>query len=444
MMGQLTVASMVGKFLLSRASFFQLRTYAKGSRPPRPPRKLEFFVEAITPTEDMLRDHLKPFQGVWLNSCWDMPTDEKGLDKDIESHAPPERASSLPPESRERGRLRGRRATMSEQEALTWLRSTLQAIRKSPRMPRKTLEPAALQNLKVAELDQLLMRCPGDRVEWHWPVTSKSERVSQLLAALREAPSVSGGSAPAVPQDPEGLTTSASASALILPSSPHETDAPRLSPTSCLAGSLGERSGGPAKGPPGSHLEASVGTASSSGGEQSSVGARPSPTQSGGEGMHRGRPVRHGAVEIVQHPRAGPFLGRGSDLPGWFSAPEEVARVLHDAKTDDVVIVDVRGRSVLADYFVVATARSQRHVFTAANAVKYEADRRAADSGKGVHAFRSPRVTGSEGDNWIVIDAGTIVAHVFTETARPMYNLEGIWGGTGASIQDFRDAVPLQ
>lgn len=43
----------------------------------------------------------------------------------------------------------------------------------------------------------------------------------------------------------------------------------------------------------------------------------------------------------------------------------------------------------------------------------------------------------------LLMVAGTIIAHVFTEEARPLYNLEGIWRSTSASIQQYRDAVPL-
>jgi Ribosomal silencing factor during starvation len=59
--------------------------------------------------------------------------------------------------------------------------------------------------------------------------------------------------------------------------------------------------------------------------------------------------------------------------PSWaHCGGAQVAQILHDAKTQDVVILDIRNRSVLADFFVVATARSHRHVFAAAHAVKYE------------------------------------------------------------------------
>ncbi|KAK9833463.1 hypothetical protein WJX81_007318 [Elliptochloris bilobata] len=109
--------------------------------------------------------------------------------------------------------------------------------------------------------------------------------------------------------------------------------------------------------------------------------------------------------------------------------PQEVAGLLTEARCDDVAVLDVRPRECsFTDFFVLATGRSAQHVFTAAHAVKYALKQRCAEVAPGV----PPRVEGSNGSDWLVVDCGATIVHVMSEDARAEYDLEGLWGEGGA------------
>ncbi len=89
-----------------------------------------------------------------------------------------------------------------------------------------------------------------------------------------------------------------------------------------------------------------------------------------------------------------------------------------DKKAEEVSILDVRGLSSYADFLVVMTAGSDRQVKAIADAVD--------DSMK--EAGRRPiGVEGLGSGNWILIDAGDVVVHVFQSDARAFYDLDGLW-----------------
>lgn len=88
---------------------------------------------------------------------------------------------------------------------------------------------------------------------------------------------------------------------------------------------------------------------------------------------------------------------------------------LEESKAEDVVTIDIRGKSPLADYMVIASGRSQRHVSALADHLLF-----ALKDKEGVHA----KVEGlSEGD-WVLIDIGDIIVHLFRPETRDFYNLE--------------------
>ena len=100
---------------------------------------------------------------------------------------------------------------------------------------------------------------------------------------------------------------------------------------------------------------------------------------------------------------------------------EEILRLvlarLDDMKAEDTVTIDLRGKSSIGDYMVVSTGRSQRHVGSVA-------DRVVEDLHKvGVRT----RVEGMPHCDWVLIDAGDVVVHVFRPEVRDFYNLEKMW-----------------
>ena len=93
---------------------------------------------------------------------------------------------------------------------------------------------------------------------------------------------------------------------------------------------------------------------------------------------------------------------------------------LEDAKAEDSVTIDLTGKTSIGDYMVVTCGRSQRHVGAVADHVVK--DLKQAGIG-GV------RVEGMPQCDWVLIDAGDVIVHVFRPDVRAFYNLEKMWSG---------------
>lgn len=104
------------------------------------------------------------------------------------------------------------------------------------------------------------------------------------------------------------------------------------------------------------------------------------------------------------------------------AAPAEVLEAtlasLEDSKAEDIVNIDVAGKSTLADHMIVATGRSNRHVGAIA-------DRLVEDLG--AIGVKGIRVEGLPHCDWVLIDAGDLIIHVFRPEVRQFYNLEKMW-----------------
>jgi ribosome-associated protein len=91
---------------------------------------------------------------------------------------------------------------------------------------------------------------------------------------------------------------------------------------------------------------------------------------------------------------------------------------LDDMKAEDTITIDLTGKTSLGDYMVVTSGRSNRHVNAVAdNLVK---DLEAA-------GIRGIRVEGIPHCDWVLIDAGDVIVHVFRPEVRAFYNLEKMW-----------------
>ena len=96
-----------------------------------------------------------------------------------------------------------------------------------------------------------------------------------------------------------------------------------------------------------------------------------------------------------------------------------VLESLDDDQAQDVVTIPLDGKSSIADYMIVASGRSTRQV--AAIATKLA--ERLKHGGYG-----SPRIEGLPAADWVLIDAGDVVVHLFRPEVRSFYNLERMWG----------------
>lgn len=92
---------------------------------------------------------------------------------------------------------------------------------------------------------------------------------------------------------------------------------------------------------------------------------------------------------------------------------------LDDDKAEDITAIDLAGKSSLADFMIVATGRSQKHISTLAD---HLVDRLQE------YGRAAVPVEGKDGSDWVVVDAGDIIVHLFHPDARRHYNLEKMWG----------------
>jgi ribosome-associated protein len=99
-------------------------------------------------------------------------------------------------------------------------------------------------------------------------------------------------------------------------------------------------------------------------------------------------------------------------------ALETVLASLEDSKAENIVTIDIQGKSSLGDYMIVASGRSHRHVAAVADHLV----RALRDAGLG-----TPRVEGLPGADWVLIDSGDVIVHIFRPEVRDFYNLEKMW-----------------
>ena len=102
---------------------------------------------------------------------------------------------------------------------------------------------------------------------------------------------------------------------------------------------------------------------------------------------------------------------------------EHILASLDDDKAEEVVQIDLRGRSDMADYMVICSGRSSRQVAAISEKLM---DRLKQQFG------RLSKVEGKETGDWVLIDTGDVIVHVFRPEVREFYQLEKMWlpGGT--------------
>ena len=105
-----------------------------------------------------------------------------------------------------------------------------------------------------------------------------------------------------------------------------------------------------------------------------------------------------------------------------------IQRSLDDDQGEDVVVIDMAGKSAIADFMVIATGRSSRHVASMAEHLRERVK---------AHTGRPAPVEGLTQADWVLVDAGDVVVHLFRAEVRAFYNLEKMWSRALPDTEDW-------
>jgi ribosome-associated protein len=129
--------------------------------------------------------------------------------------------------------------------------------------------------------------------------------------------------------------------------------------------------------------------------------------------MPKVSPLKPDTAAPPSSPPPSPSIG-----PGPEALTELILAKLDDDKAEDIIAIDLKGSSPLADTIVIASGRSQRHVSALADHLL----RTIKDAG-----FGRAQVEGLPHADWVLIDAGDVIVHLFRPEVRAFYQIEKIW-----------------
>jgi ribosome-associated protein len=135
----------------------------------------------------------------------------------------------------------------------------------------------------------------------------------------------------------------------------------------------------------------------------------------------RSRPAAPRGAPRKRHPRrapTAPAAAARAENPEALALARGAAYLLMDRKATDVVVLDVRGMSSYADYFVLGSGDSERGVVATSEHVR-ETLKNAGHRTIGTEGFDT--------GHWVLLDFGEVVVHVFFNEVRAFYDLDGLW-----------------
>lgn len=98
---------------------------------------------------------------------------------------------------------------------------------------------------------------------------------------------------------------------------------------------------------------------------------------------------------------------------------KHVARLAEEKLAEKIVLMDVGQAIQIADYFIIAEGKSKRHLTTIAESIASDLKK------EGIHRIAGTPMTD---ENWVLLDFGPVVLHVFSAKGRAFYDLENLWG----------------
>lgn len=97
---------------------------------------------------------------------------------------------------------------------------------------------------------------------------------------------------------------------------------------------------------------------------------------------------------------------------------EKILKVLDEKKAKDITTIDIAEKTILADYFVVASGTSSTHIKALADNIEYELKK---------EKIYPNKIEGYQSNSWILLDYSEVIIHIFTEEERRNYNIEELW-----------------
>ncbi len=114
-----------------------------------------------------------------------------------------------------------------------------------------------------------------------------------------------------------------------------------------------------------------------------------------------------------------------------FALATKIARILDKKKAQEVKALKVRDLTVLTDYFVIASGTSTTQVKSLAEEVEFQLEQ---------EGIRPLRTEGYDSKNWILLDYGEVIVHVFYPQTREFYDLEHLWADADPVEIEFEAA----
>lgn len=117
-------------------------------------------------------------------------------------------------------------------------------------------------------------------------------------------------------------------------------------------------------------------------------------------------------------PQASATIETAGQPPASAALVENILGWLDEAKAESIVTIDIKAKSSIGDYMIIASGRSDRHV----GAIADQLADKLKDAG-----YSRVRVEGQPQCDWVLVDAGAVIVHIFRPEVREFYNLEKMW-----------------
>ena len=102
-----------------------------------------------------------------------------------------------------------------------------------------------------------------------------------------------------------------------------------------------------------------------------------------------------------------------------FKSVKNIVKLIEDKDGQDTIVIDMENSELMVDYFIITTGNSETHI----EALRNEIVRYLKDEGIPILYYDKGKVY-----DWVIIDTGILIIHIFSQEARNFYDLEGLWG----------------